>query len=864
MSRFEERIMELIHQLREEIRMNDQRIKQLSGGSGGGIDLTAIMLKAIYDQDEDGIVDNAKRLDGYTLEEILSQGGGGGGSGDMLKAVYDTDNDGVVDNAEKLEGHPASDFAEASHQHSEADLNLSDVETGNASTQRHGFCPKLPGDSSKFFDGSGNFSVPELHGGGVLDTDIRYEEQNDILFYHEPTSKWMNLSRFKGVLINSYELLATYSSSITEGICASEDAVFGTYIDEIYKFTKTGSLQVGKVITSVDGCNRAEDMFYYNGVVYVVQNNYPSTPRKAYVVKYRSSDLQYLGYITLYNNHYATTIARDDNGHWWLTGGANPVYIYHYDENWNFINSQTLVPNLGTYGYQGIFWRRGHLYANTHYGNDDQYLDIFSYDSSTDTFTRIARASHYIDGNQNGQGVKPDPVEQDVLWWVKSQHGAHIKTKVIWSTSSVPFSLFNISFANGKAQMATEPTDNSDIATKKYVDDKPVVTTFDALTDTPSSKVGAGGKLVAVKADGSALEYINPPQTGAQKFTELTDAPQSYSGQGTKLVRVKQDETGLEFVSPAAGGVSKFTDLTDTPSSYSGASGKVVRVKTDESGVEFADPSTPGAHHTTHEAGGSDAIKLDDLASPDDNTDLNVSTSAHGLCPKLPNDSTKFLSGFGTWLVPSVGRNLIINENFDGLTVGNIAGQGSYQYATSWVDVEETGYANVVVKGGSDKHLEIACPASITQNIKTTVSNRFGLTPGFRVGYKIKSNTDASGHSGGVLVADAGGTTRASVRFGYNSGWKLRFYNGSTFTDIMSALKDTWYQVDMIFFPGASGVGFVLVFIDGVYKGVYSSTQITASGKGLQEIRAYWAAGTSPSALYVDDLIVEVYHALEA
>ena len=104
MSGFEERILELIRQLREEIRMNDQRIKQLSGGSSGGIDLTALMLKAIYDQDEDGIVDNAKRLDGYTLEEILSQGGGGGGSGDMLKAVYDTDNDGVVDNAEKIDG----------------------------------------------------------------------------------------------------------------------------------------------------------------------------------------------------------------------------------------------------------------------------------------------------------------------------------------------------------------------------------------------------------------------------------------------------------------------------------------------------------------------------------------------------------------------------------------------------------------------------------------------------------------------------------------------------------------------------------------------------------------------------------------
>jgi hypothetical protein len=32
--------------------------------------------------------------------------------------------------------------------------------------------------------------------------------------------------------------------------------------------------------------------------------------------------------------------------------------------------------------------------------------------------------------------------------------------------------------------------------------------------------------------------------------------------------------------------------------------------------------------------------KLDDLTAPDDNTDLNVSTSLHGLCPKAPNDAT--------------------------------------------------------------------------------------------------------------------------------------------------------------------------------------------------------------------------------
>lgn len=44
---------------------------------------------------------------------------------------------------------------------------------------------------------------------------------------------------------------------------------------------------------------------------------------------------------------------------------------------------------------------------------------------------------------------------------------------------------------------------------------------------------------------------------------------------------------------------------------------------------------TPDTHATTHQSGGSDAIKLDDLAAPDDNTDLDATASLHGLMPKV-------------------------------------------------------------------------------------------------------------------------------------------------------------------------------------------------------------------------------------
>jgi hypothetical protein len=61
-----------------------------------------------------------------------------------------------------------------------------------------------------------------------------------------------------------------------------------------------------------------------------------------------------------------------------------------------------------------------------------------------------------------------------------------------------------------------------------------------------------------------------------------------------------------------------------------------------------------GAHAAAHGPAGSDPLALDDLAAPGDNTDLNVSTTAHGLAPKLPNDDSLFLAGDGVWRDPAI------------------------------------------------------------------------------------------------------------------------------------------------------------------------------------------------------------------
>ena len=61
--------------------------------------------------------------------------------------------------------------------------------------------------------------------------------------------------------------------------------------------------------------------------------------------------------------------------------------------------------------------------------------------------------------------------------------------------------------------------------------------------------------------------------------------------------------------------------------------------------------------------------RLDQWATPADNTDGNVSTAHHGLTPKLDNNSYHYLDGTGNWTKPS-GQRLVVrpqttNSDFD-------------------------------------------------------------------------------------------------------------------------------------------------------------------------------------------------------
>lgn len=145
-------------------------------------------------------------------------GSGGDGSGDMLKSVYDSDNDGVVDDAKKLGGKTPEEYASANHTHSEylTDYTETDPtvpdwakaenkpeytasEVGAAPTEHThdvfavgaaGFVPApTSDDSTKFLRGDGTWatvaSSSRIFYGTESERDAFSAEEGDIWFVVE-------------------------------------------------------------------------------------------------------------------------------------------------------------------------------------------------------------------------------------------------------------------------------------------------------------------------------------------------------------------------------------------------------------------------------------------------------------------------------------------------------------------------------------------------------------------------------------------------------------------------------------------------------------------------------------------------------
>jgi hypothetical protein len=123
------------------------------------------------------------------------------------------------------------------------------------------------------------------------------------------------------------------------------------------------------------------------------------------------------------------------------------------------------------------------------------------------------------------------------------------------------------------------------------------------------------------------------------------------SGQSDVVADAAPDTLTLAGSNGVAITTNAATDTVTIAPTY-GASANTVCQGND---ARLSDARTPSAHATSHKSGGSDAVKLDELAAPTDVTTLNASTTAHGLLKKLDNNASHYMDGTGNWSTPTGG-----------------------------------------------------------------------------------------------------------------------------------------------------------------------------------------------------------------
>lgn len=119
-------------------------------------------------------------------------------------------------------------------------------------------------------------------------------------------------------------------------------------------------------------------------------------------------------------------------------------------------------------------------------------------------------------------------------------------------------------------------------------------------------------------------------------------------------------------------------------------------------------------------------IKLDDFAAPDDNTDLNASSTRHGLLMKLENTGTKVLYDNGTWADPPGATGGEAN------TVANVGSGEDVFKEKSGTELRFRGIAagsNRVSVTTNGDNIEVDIAGDVVGRWRTIATSRYTATP---------------------------------------------------------------------------------------------------------------------------------------
>lgn len=323
---------------------------------------------------------------------------------------------------------------------------------------------------------------------------------------------------------------------------------------------------------------------------------------------------------------------------------------------------------------------------------------------------------------------------------------------------------------------------------KRVVDEATQVYELVGTGDPATLGAAAGKGSILLRTDGGSGStfYVK----SGTLSTDWTVASPSGGGAGEANtasnvnaggVGVFKQKTGvnLEFrgVNAASGRISVALDAATNEIDIDAVTGTTATTVCAGNDARLSDARTPTAHAASHQAGGGDAMKLDDLAVPDDNTDLDATTARHGLLPKLPGGTTTFLRADGAFAAPPGGGSIkfvrkAVDQTHGATTYASVselvfAVEASKNYVAEF-DVVFQAAATTTGIGFSATAPAAETSLDITQVIVGTISTN---TAGhFGSGHATADDTGA--FTTGVGVASTSYVARVTVllRNGANAG----------------------------------------------------------------------------------------------
>ena len=206
------------------------------------------------------------------------------------------------------------------------------------------------------------------------------------------------------------------------------------------------------------------------------------------------------------------------------------------------------------------------------------------------------------------------------------------------------------------------------------------------------------------------------------------------------------------------------------------------------------------------------AFKLDDLATPDDNTDLDATITHHGLLPKLSNNAGQFFNGVGNWAVPAGGGDVLApatNSNgyiplwngADSKTLADGIANGSANWNTAYSDrFKWDGGATGLTPATGRTSLELGSAA--LRAAEDTLTDGSNLPDGAA----IKAYGDANWGGGGMVYPGAG------IALSTGAAWDTSISNNSANWNTAYTDRMKWDggATDLVPATGRTSLGLVI------------------------------------------------------